>query len=119
MAYNCTENRNNPLSKECAEVLHRIPVLRYLKDPVVYLDDLYKRYPQGGEYGWYAFVTTAGTFAYWDDKAIKWELLSIGDLKSILGADTELLREGDIPIWDEENEKFEIINLNVIGTEDY
>ncbi len=36
--------------------LDRIPVLQYLKEPAIFKEDLYIRYPDGGEYGWFAFV---------------------------------------------------------------
>ena len=80
----CTDDKK--ISKNEAELLRRIPVLRYPKGPVKHIDDLYKTYPQGGEYGWYSFVMTAGTFAYWEEEDKKWKLLSAGDLQTILGA---------------------------------
>lgn len=113
----CTEDKT--IGKDGAALLNAIPILRYPKEPVVYIEDLYKKYPQGGEYGWYAFVMTAATFAYWDVHSKDWKLLSAGDLQTILGADVDLLKEGDVPVWDETKEKFEIVNLSVIGTEDY
>lgn len=118
MAYNCPDDKNN-VSANQAEALNKIPLLRYQKDPVLHKDDLWIKYPQGGEYGWYAFVMTAATFAYWDIHSKDWKLLSAGDLQTILGADVELLKEGDIPVWDASKEKFVIISLDVIGTEDY
>lgn len=113
----CTEDKT--IKKDCADTLRKIPVLRYPKDPVVYIEDLYKTYPQGGEYGWYSFVMSAGTFAYWEVHGREWKLLSAGDLQTILGADIENMKEGDIPVWDEAKGKFEIVNLSVLGTEDY
>ena len=53
-----------------------IPVLRYLKDPVEILNELYIRYEDGGEYGWYAFVFSLKTFAWWNIDTELWELLS-------------------------------------------
>lgn len=57
------------------ETLASIPVLKYLKDPVDKLTDLYMRYPEGGEYGWYAFVFLKKTFAWWNESTEKWELI--------------------------------------------
>ena len=97
--------------------LNNIPVLRYLKDPATIIDELYERYPLGGEYGWYAFITSKQTFAYWDTDNSKWALLSEGDLQTMLGIDPSLLAEGDIPIWD--GVKFYIMSFNLFGTEEY
>ena len=56
--------------------LANIPVLKYLKDPVVSLSELYSRYKEGGEYGWYAFVFIEKTFAWWNSDKERWELLT-------------------------------------------
>lgn len=58
--------------------LARIPVLRYPKDPANTLNELINRYPDGGEHGWYAFIFTAKTFAWWNDTGNipYWELIS-------------------------------------------
>ena len=64
--------------------LEKFPALQYLKDPVDELIQLYIRYPDGGEYGWYAFVYEYGNFAYWDTQEKRWKLLDInGDNNDI------------------------------------
>ena len=113
----CAQNKN--LGTDFAQAVNKIPVLRFQKEPVTHIEELYIKYPQGGEYGWYAFVKVAGTFAYWDINSKTWELLSQGDLQTILGADIGELKEGDVPVWDETQGKFVIVNISVIGTEDY
>ena len=62
-------------AKECGSV----PVLRYLKDPVEKLNDLYVRYPGGGEYGWFALVVEKGTFAWWNTAFRRWNLITSSD----------------------------------------
>lgn len=62
-----------------ADGLNKIPVLRYQKDPVMVLNELYTRYPDGGEYGWYAFVMSEGTFAWWDIDTKRWKFISLHD----------------------------------------
>ncbi|MDR0823895.1 MAG: tail fiber protein [Prevotella sp.] len=76
-----------------AEGLKKIPVLRYLKDPVVHLEDLYIKYPQGGEYGWFSFVETKQMFAYWDIETKEWKYLV--DLTAINNSITFILQQID------------------------
>ena len=59
-----------------AEQLSSLPLLQYLKEPVEALTDLYLRYPDGGEYGWLAFVYAEKTFAYWDIDRSAWALIN-------------------------------------------
>ncbi len=58
--------------------LDRIPVLQYLKEPAIFKEDLYIRYPDGGEYGWFAFVYSLKSFMYWDIVTNEWGLLNLG-----------------------------------------
>jgi len=58
--------------------LDRIPILKYLKEPAIYKEELYARYPSGGEYGWFAFVYSLKSFMYWDIAANEWALLNLG-----------------------------------------
>ncbi len=60
------------------EAYENIPVLRLLKEPSTTLNELYSRYPSGGEYGWFAFVKESGTFAYWDISDRTWKLIGAG-----------------------------------------
>ena len=48
--------------------------LTYEKEPVESLDELWERYPEGGEYGWYCLVIKAKSFAHWDDEIKDWSL---------------------------------------------
>ena len=58
--------------------LDRIPILRYLKEPSIYKEELYDRYPGGGEYGWFAFVYSLKSFVYWEPATEEWALLNLG-----------------------------------------
>ena len=53
--------------------------MRYLKDPVEKLNDLYVRYPDGGEYGWFALVVEKATFAWWNTAFRRWDLIASSD----------------------------------------
>ena len=82
-----------------------VPVLRYLKEPVWVISELYNRYPDGGQFGWYAFVHNKGTFAYWHVHNKKWELIS--------GYNNELNTEPSEqqPIIQIRRKKFKVNNL--------
>ncbi|NDV46094.1 hypothetical protein D0T49_03440 [Paludibacter sp. 221] len=67
----CRENKKQAYCEE----LKKIPVLQYLKPPVNVINDLYVRYPMGGEYGWFALVATPKNIAYWNSDLRKWEYL--------------------------------------------
>jgi len=58
--------------------LGSLPVVRLLKEPVKKLADLYKRYPTGGEYGWFVYVDEAKNLAFWDTDTKKWEYFFAG-----------------------------------------
>lgn len=58
--------------------LNKIPLLKYLKEPVAYREELYARYPSGGEWGWFAFVYSLKSFAYWEPQTEEWALLHLG-----------------------------------------
>jgi len=47
-------------------------MLRYLKEPVEYINELYNRYPDGGERGWFALVLSEDRFAMWDTAQKEW-----------------------------------------------
>ena len=53
--------------------IYDIPVLKYLKDPAATLNELIERYPDGGEYGWFALIHELGLFAVWDHVNLKWK----------------------------------------------
>jgi hypothetical protein len=64
-------------------LLKGIPLLRYLKDPAAAVDELYGRYPRGGQTGWFAFVKNEKNFAYWDADAERWKLLLAEEMKAL------------------------------------
>lgn len=58
--------------------LDKYPLLKYLKEPASEVGDLYNRYPDGGERGWFALVEASKTFFYWDRDALDWRPLDGG-----------------------------------------
>lgn len=58
--------------------LDKIPLLKYLKEPVSYKEELYDKYPHGGEEGWFMFVHSLKTFVFWDIESKDWGLLNLG-----------------------------------------
>ncbi|MBF0651068.1 hypothetical protein IR083_19820 [Dysgonomonas sp. GY75] len=71
--------------------LELIPLFKYQKKPVVYIDDLYLKYPQGGEAGWYALVLSEGNFAYWNMEEGKWRFIGIGGAFQNFYSGTQML----------------------------
>lgn len=65
------EHRHN----HCTPIqeLPNVGALRYLKDPVSTISELYNRYPDGGEYGWFALCTDTNQFAVWNTETNKWK----------------------------------------------
>lgn len=98
--------------------IENIPVLRYLKDPAQTMNELMQRYPDGGEYGWHAFVFENKTFAWWNHNATtpKWELIIPAYFETI---DPNNLSAGSTYIWDSEKKLFTTVNLNLWGTEEF
>jgi len=69
---NCGEDRKTDYLnlKVSAKLLK---ILRYLKEPVEVVSELYNRYPDGGEWGWFTIVTSLNTIAIWNVKDKKWQ----------------------------------------------
>lgn len=65
-----------PIEKIGIAGLDKIPLFRYLRDPVMRFGDLQTLYPAGGEHGWFVFVHDEKTFAYWDTEDNEWKLLN-------------------------------------------
>lgn len=114
----CENNCNNKTEVILSPEFANLPILKYPKEPVQVLNELYVRYPNGGEYGWYAFVTAEGTFAWWNTELEKWSLIPDSILSSV-GVDASLMKDGDIAVWDFEAGKFTVFNLSLFGTEQY
>lgn len=108
---------NNYNFHNCGRHGYNIPVLRLLKGPVTYVEDLYLKYPNGGEYGWYAFVSSKNMFHYWDINSKTWEPMQSENLEDILPIDKGSLQVGDVPVWD--GTKFTTVNLSLFATENY
>ena len=83
-----------------------LAIVTYVKRPVTRVSELYARYPDGGEWGWVAFVQEKGCWAYWNETARAWVLSGTTHIEQL----SELLKTrykgGDILVWDEEAEAF-------------
>ena len=88
-----------------------VEVLRFLKEPVRRLSDLYDRYPDGGEWGWCSFVVDKGAFAYWSPEEKEWRLMSNENPEQLLRLINHRFRGGDTFVWKAEKERFELVNL--------
>jgi hypothetical protein len=51
----------------------QLPYLALQKEPALTMQELYIKYPDGGQFGWYAFVKEIGSFAYWDVESESWK----------------------------------------------
>lgn len=104
-------------------ITENIPVLRYLKDPAQTMNELLQRYPDGGEYGWYAFVFENKTFAWWNHSATppKWELMDFNYFQNIYfeAINMSTIKDGDTYIWDSEKKIFTITNLKIWDSEQF
>jgi len=54
------------------DTISNIPLLKYLKDPVNKLSQLYSRYLDGGEFGWFAYCNELKGFVAWDVASESW-----------------------------------------------
>lgn len=110
--------QHTPLYVE-EEYLRGFAVLSYLKPPVRAVAELYDRYPEGGEWGWFAFVTDKGTFAYWDAKEKTWQLISNYAPEQLLALKNARFKDGDTFIWDISEGRFVVRQPAVYGIEMY
>lgn len=93
----------------------KIPVIRLLKEPAVNVEELWIRYPQGGEYGWEVLVS--GKKYYWDIHTKSWEIVKGENLEDIIPIDKKELEVGDIPAWN--GSEFGKMNINLFMTEEF
>ncbi|HZK25879.1 MAG TPA: hypothetical protein VFC74_10940, partial [Oscillospiraceae bacterium] len=72
--------KTNNMSTKSGEVISgqvdKLPLLKYFKHPVESVSELYRRYPMGGEFGWFTFVYDLKTFAYWDIELKNWRVIT-------------------------------------------
>lgn len=101
------------------EYLRGFAVLSYLKPPVRAVAELYDRYPEGGEWGWFAFVTDKETFAYWNDRERSWRLISNFAPEQLLALKSARFRDGDTFVWDTKAGRFVTRQPAVYGIEMY
>lgn len=67
----------------------QLPYLALQKEPALTMQELYIKYPDGGEFGWYAFVKEIGSFAYWDVESKSWK----GDKALVFKEEAETARD--------------------------
>ena len=60
----------------------QLPYLALQKRPVSHISELWISYPDGGEFGWYAFVGDLKTFVYWDVDSNRWEEIANSNIGS-------------------------------------
>lgn len=63
----------NEFTQSTASQIQDIPLLKYQKDKAESIEELYLRYPNGGEDGWYALITDLNVFAYWEAATEEWK----------------------------------------------
>ena len=101
-----------------ADMIRRIPVLRFLKEPVMCLNDLYKRHPLGGQPGWYAFVFDVHNFAYWHHGRNRWELVPAHfneeSFLENLGFDVDDLVDNQVLMWNRADRKFRLYVIRTV-----
>lgn len=97
----------------------RVAVLRFLKEPVSKLSELYDRYPDGGEWGWFAFVVDKGAFAFWNVVEECWQLVSNENPEQLLRLVNHQFNDGETFVWDAETEHFVMKRLTMWGIEEY
>lgn len=101
------------------EYLRGFAVLSYLKPPVRAVAELYDRYPEGGEWGWFAFVTDKETFAYWSAEKRTWQLISNFAPEQLLALKNARFRDGDMFVWDGKEGRFIVRQPAIYGIEMY
>lgn len=101
------------MSDILSDILKGIPVIRLLKEPAGSIDELWVRYPQGGEYGWEVLVS--GVKYYWNKDYRDWLPTSAQSIEDLLKG--EELSIGDVPVWT--GEKFEVVSLNIYNKEEF
>jgi hypothetical protein len=80
----------------------QLPYLALQKEPALTMQELYIKYPDGGELGWYAFVKEIGSFAYWDVESKSWK----GDKALVFKEEAETARDAALQAQeDSENAK--------------
>ncbi|MDR2683765.1 MAG: hypothetical protein LBB53_00075 [Prevotellaceae bacterium] len=96
-----------------------IPLLRYLKEPVHNINDLYVRYPDGGQYGWFAHVMDIGRFAYWDTENSRWNYINSVNVNEIppelIANDLTTIEEGKVLDARQGAALKQLLNSNQLG----
>lgn len=117
MIKGCGQNNNIPA--ELWHFLGTIPGIRYMKEPVDTVQDLYDKYKNKAERGSFAYVIDKNTFYAWDFDNKKW--IPIDNAFSLLFEMnlTELMENGDTLVWDNTKQKFIVVNLMLWATEEY
>jgi len=102
-----------------ADIIRHIPLLRFLREPVMEVDDLYRRHPLGGQPGWVAFVFKEKTFAYWHHGKNRWELirsvLTKDEFFRCFGVDMRTLKDSQTLLWDSDAGTFRLFVIRTVA----
>lgn len=90
--------------------IDKLPLLQYLKEPALSLEEVYQRYPNGGEYGWFLWVNNERAMFYWDIEVDMWKILTPTNAKHFV-ENPELLEDGDSLIYDINTGGFKVFSL--------
>lgn len=72
--FGCNQN-NNCGQNNTDSTIKNIPVLRHLKEPAESIDNIYVRYPDGGEFGWFCLIPSIKQIAFWNREEDRWEYI--------------------------------------------
>lgn len=114
---NCQKEKHPLLNEAVWRALMNLPALRYMKAPVDTVAQLYEKYPIGNEKETFAFVNNENTFYIYHPTGShrgEWKPISADGISSFFEIDTDLLKKGDVLIWDSIKEKFVFESSNVI-----
>ncbi|NDV77843.1 hypothetical protein [Dysgonomonas sp. 511] len=121
---NCQNNTISSLPSDFWKALMLLPAFRYMKAPVDTVVQLYEKYPDGNEKYTFAFVHDENTFYTYhpgiEDRG-NWKPIKGDSLNSFFEILTsDLMREGDILVWNEQKQRFVVgaMNLGILKTYD-
>jgi hypothetical protein len=95
-----------------------MPILQYLKPQAVTITELLARYLDGGQHGWFVFISSLGTFAWWNDTLVtpEWQAISSYLFATV---DPTTLNDGDCYVWNSSQQLFVITSADPWAVEEY
>ena len=92
-----------------------LPSLTQWVGAVGTLEELYAKFPTGGQYGMFALVTGKRKFVSWDAVNNSWEPMDY----FVTPVNLDVLATGDCYVWNADTQQFEIVNLVLWNEEDF